>query len=48
MFSDGNFKLNDTQTSVATMILLVYDLDTGLAVDGVFSWDSYHGSHRYW
>jgi hypothetical protein len=39
MFSDGNFKLNDTQTSVATMILLVYDLDTGLAVDGVFSWD---------
>ena len=39
ILTDGGFKVNDTEPNSYKIVSLSYDLDTGLAVDGVFSWD---------
>jgi hypothetical protein len=39
MFVDSGFIPDDTEPNSCKSILLFYDLDTGLAVAGLFSWD---------
>ena len=39
MLAGGGFKLNDTEPNSYKSVSLIYDLDTGLAVDGYFQWD---------
>ena len=38
-FDSTSFQLDDTDPNSAKSIGLIYDLDTGLAVDGYFQWD---------
>ncbi len=38
-FDSTSFQLADTNSNSAKSIGLIYDLDTGLAVDGYFQWD---------